>query len=307
MTIILLILLVLVLILLTVAYSLFMFAAVRLPTRSKPKMPKWILPYWPEIQSGGDWFEAQQKERIELPSRDGLKLVGWFLPAEHARGTLLLVHGFRSNHRNDFGLFYPYYHSLGFNILAVDQRTHGESEGKYITFGVKERFDMLDWTRYLYDRFGAEHRVILDGVSMGATTVLMALGTGLPANVRGVIADSGFTSPYDQFVHMCKDRFHLPLHPLMEISGLFLKYLAGFDAREYSTVTALQQSTLPVLFFHGGHDNFVLLRCTETNYAVCRGEKQLITVPEAGHCGSYMLDRPRCQAALEEFLNKVAP
>lgn len=307
MKIVLLVLSVIVLVLIAGAYIAFYLGAVRLPFKPDPGKSKWVKNYREEILAGADWFRTQPTERVEISSYDGLKLVGWFLPAENARGTLLLVHGYRSDHTTDFGIVYPYYHSLGFHILAVDQRAHGESEGKYITFGVKDRFDVRDWAVYLYDRFGPAHRVVLDGISMGCSSVLMSLDTGLPENVCGAIADCGFTSPYDQFCHMFRTHFHLPRHPLMDIAEWYAKLFAGFGFRDCSTVTALQGSQLPVIFFHGLRDTFVPPRFTEENYAACRGEKQLITVPEAGHGGCYLVERARCQAALEEFLNQIAP
>ena len=307
MKIILLVLLVIVLALFAGAYIAFFFGVVRLQIKPDPGMSKWVKNYREEIIAGADWFRAQQPEKIEISSFDGLKLAGYFLPAENARGTLLLVHGYRSDLWCDFGIIYPYYHSLGFNILAISQRTHSDSEGRYITFGIKERFDVRDWAVYLYDRFGPAHRVILDGISMGSTSVLMSLGTKLPENVCGVIADCGFTSPYDQFCHMFRARFHLPRHPLMDIAQIFTKHLAGFGYKDYSTLTALQSSTLPVLFFHGLSDTFVPPRFSEENFAACRGEKKLITVPGAGHGGSYLIDRVGCEAVLEEFFDKLAP
>jgi len=295
---------VIVLALLAGAYIMFFTGIVRLPGKARPPKVKWILPFAEEIRGGAEWFHAQDPQRVTISSYDGLQLVGWFLPAENARGTILLVHGYRSDHRCDFGIVYPYYHALGFNILAVDQRAHGESEGKYITFGIRERFDVRDWATYLFDRFGPDHPVVLDGISMGCTCVLMSLGTNLPENVAAVIADCGFTSPYDQFVHMFRTRFHLPLHPLMDIAEWYCRLFAGFSFREYSTLTALQQSTLPVIFFHGSRDSFVLPRFSEENFAACRGAKKLIIIPEAGHGGSYIMDRSGCQAALEQFLQE---
>lgn len=304
--IVLLILLVIVLLLFAVSYAAFYLGVVRLPVKPEPGKSKWLLPYRDEILAGGQWFRDQNPERVSIRSRDGLRLAGYLLPAENAKGTLLLVHGYRSDPWCDFGIIYPYYHSLGWNILTVCQRAHGESEGKYITFGVKERFDVCDWALYLSDRFGPDHRIVLDGISMGSSAVLMSLGTPLPANVRCVIADCGFTSPYAQFVHMFKNRFHVPMHPVMDIAQLYAKLFADFDFRACSTTDALQQSRIPVLFFHGEHDSFVPIRFTIENYGACVAEKRLITVPDAGHGASYLLARETCQHALEEFLRTYA-
>ena len=302
----LLILLVLLLLLFALSYAAFYVAVVRLPVKPNPALSQSLGAYAQAIEDGAAWFRAQEPQRVAIRSRDGLKLVGHFLPAEaeEARGTLLLVHGYRSSPWTDFGIIYPYFHSLGWNILTVHQRAHGESEGKYITFGIKERYDVCDWALYLSDRFGPQHSVVMDGISMGSTSVLMALGTELPENVRGAIADCGFTCPYDEFVHVLKAR-HIPRQPLLALAELHARAFAGFGFRDYSTVTALKMNRRPVLFVHGEKDSFVPIRFTVENYAACAAEKQLVTVPEAGHGASYLLETARCQAVLEDFLARV--
>ncbi len=79
----------------------------------------------------------------------------------------------------------PVYHDLGFNLLLVDQRAQNGSAGRYITFGVRESRDVRPWVELHNREFGPEP-VFLGGVSMGATTVLMAAGGPLPENVRGL-------------------------------------------------------------------------------------------------------------------------
>ena len=305
MTIVLLILLILILLLLAAGYVAFFIACVRLPMEPTPDKSKYLRPYKDEILAGAQWFRAQDPERVQIQSDDGLRLTGYFLPANQAKGTLLLVHGYRSSLFLDFAISYPFYHSLGWNILAVSQRAHGESEGQYITYGVKERYDVRDWALYLADRFGPAHRIALVGISMGSATVLMSLGTALPPNVKCAVADCGYTSPYEEFVHVLK-RSHIPRRPLLDIADWFSRLFAGFGFRDYSTVEALKENLRPVLFVHGEKDHFVPIRFTVENYAACNAEKQLITVPEAGHGTSYIFATETCQKAIREFLDTYA-
>lgn len=298
----LLILLILILFLLAVGYAAFFIACVRLPIKSDPTKSSALRPYAEEILSGAQWFRAQSPERVQIRSGDGLRLTAFFLPAENAKGTLVLVHGYRSDPFTDFGYAFRFYASLGWNILAVCQRAHGESEGKYITYGVRERFDVRDWALYLEDRFGPEHPVVLIGISMGSTSVLMSLGTELPPNVKCAVADCGFTAPYDEFIHVMKTRYRIPGRALIGIAELFSRLFAGFGFRDYSTITALRENKLPVLFVHGERDNFVPVRFTVENYAACASEKKLITVPEAGHGLSYILSTELCQQAVRDLL-----
>ena len=299
--IVLLVILLLVLLLLLAGYIAFFIACVRLPVQPDPSKSKYLLPYIDQIREGAQWFRDQGPEPVQIRSDDGLRLTGYLLETENAKGTLLLVHGYRSDPFTDFACSYRFYASLGWNILSVCQRSHAESEGKYITFGVKERYDVRDWTLYLTDRFGPSHPIALIGISMGSSTVLMSLGTELPNNVKGAIADCGYTCPYDQFVYILKKR-HIPPHPLLELSELYSRLFAGFAFKDYSTITALKSNRRPVLFVHGQKDALVPVRFTVDNYAACEAEKQLITVPEAGHGTSYLFATEACQQAVRVFL-----
>ena len=173
--------------------------------------------------------------------------------------------------------------TLGYNLLAVDERAHGESEGTYITFGVRERHDVATWAAYAAMHFGPAHPLILDGLSMGAATVLMASELELPASVRGIIADCGFSSPYA----IMKSVLHwrcpwLVSGPLLALTGVFTRLFGGF--------------------IHGTGDQFVPCSMSQAAYDACTGEKRLILVEGAGHGQSYLVDRPRVQAAVREFL-----
>ncbi len=301
--IVLLVIVLLILILLAAGYAAFFLACVRLPVKADPTKSKHLLPFSEQILSGAQWFRDRDPERVQIPSDDGLRLTGYLLRAENAKGTLMLVHGYRSDPFTDFGYSYRFYASLGWNILSVCQRSHGESEGKFITFGVKERFDIRDWALYLNDRFGPALPIVLLGISKGSSTVLMSLGTDLPKNVKGAIADCGYTSPYDQFIYILKKR-HIPPHPVIELAELYSRLFAGFAFKDYSTITALKSSRLPVLFVHGQKDTLVPIRFTVDNYAACEGPKQLITVPEAGHGTSYVFETETCQQAIRDMLQR---
>lgn len=295
-------LLVVVLALICAGYWLFFIGVVRLPEGKGMKTSPNLASYADVINNGIAWFKAQNTERVELPASDGTPLSALYLHHPQSRGTIILFHGYRCDGYRDFSCVYKFYYELGYSLLNVFQRAHGLSGGQYICFGVKERFDCRDWARYVYDRFGPEHDIFLDGLSMGSTTVLMATGLTLPKSVRGVIADCGFTSPYDEFKEVLRNKIHLPVHPFIEIADIFCQLFAGYGFRDYSTLDAMLVNKLPILFIHGEADNFVPTYFTRENYEACLAPKVLITVPKAGHGFSYLLETERCQHALKVFL-----
>ena len=292
---------------LLLALGLFLFACRRRPVPDFTE-PKVIAGHGREAQTEEILAGAalmRDAEDIFLPSCDGLRLHGQLLQQPGAKGTILLFHGYRSSWIADFSIVLPYYHSLGYNLLAVDQRAHGQSEGAYITFGVHESRDAATWARYAEKHFGPEHPLFLGGLSMGATTVLLASALALPPSVRGVIADCGFSSPEA----IMKSVLHvhvkwLPAGPLLALMDVCTRAFADFSIKEASTLDAVSNTKRPILFIHGTADTFVPCSMSQAAYDACASEKQLVLVDGAKHGYSYLVDRPRVQAALAEFLDK---
>ena len=260
-------------------------------------------PYADAILEGQAWIGAQPFEEVTTQSFDHLTLVGHFLPHPRQRGVAILFHGYNGAWNFDFSASIPYYYELGFSILGVDQRGQGESGGAYMTYGIKERRDVQSWVEYVIEQFGEQTPILLIGLSLGSSTVQMACGLELPRNVRAVISDCGYTSPEEIGKHVLQWR-KLPVWLLWPQTRLFCRLLAGFDPREYSTLRAQRKNRIPTLFVHGEADEFVPPQMTERNYKACRAEKQLILVPEATHGVSYLVDKPRCQAAIRDFLER---
>ena len=209
----------------------------------------------------------QDAENIFLPSYDGLRLHGRLLQQPGAKGTILLFHGYRSSWVIDFSIVLPYYFTLGYNLLAVDERAHGESEGTYITFGVRERRDVVTWAQYAAMHFGPAHPLILDGLSMGAATVLLASDLELPASVRGIIADCGFSSPYEIMKSVFRAHCRwLPAGQFLALTDVFTRLFAGFSLKGASTLDAVAKTKLPILFIHGTGDTFVPCSMTQAAY-----------------------------------------
>ena len=260
---------------------------------------------WEDIRSGRDWLLKQPTEPLQAVSYDGKLLNGFFLPCENARATIILFHGWRSSWKLDFSSVFEYYHSLGLNIIAVAQRGQGESEGHFITFGVRERQDVLSWVTYAAQLLGEDEPIFLDGVSMGAATVLMAADFDFPANVRGILADSGFISPYAIMESvMSRVSKLIPVKSALWLLNIFTRLCAGFGLKERSTTQALSVTKYPVLFVHGLADGFVPHEMSEQNYESCSSEKELVLVEGADHALSFHTDKARVKAALEAFLDK---
>lgn len=255
------------------------------------------------IQSANVWLAEHDAEDVWITSCDGLKLHALWIPARDPKGTMLLAHGYRSCPLLDFGLALEFYHEKGFNLLIPDQRAHGKSEGRYITFGVKESTDVRKWIEFHNGRFG-RIPMVLSGLSMGASTVLYLADKCLPDNVRGIIADCGFTSPKDILSSVFRSVTHLPAMPSVVIAEICARCFAGFSLWECDTRRSLSAARIPVLMIHGNEDGFVPCDMSRQGYEACTGEKQLLIVEGADHGVSYLVDPDRYKEIVNSFLDK---
>lgn len=261
-------------------------------------------------KEGEAWLDAQNTERVTITSADGLKLTGVYLKAENPVASVLCVHGYRGSGGIDFGFFARFYHAHHCNVLVIDQRAHGKSEGEYITFGVMERQDVADWTKKLVEleRAGVQDEnadippIYLHGVSMGATSVLLASALDLPQEVHGLIADCGFTSPKEIMESVARQNFHMPMHMMLHILSILCRKKGRFDLDTVNTIDALKQNRIPVLFIHGSEDKFVPTIMTRVNYEVCVAPKRLLIVEGAAHVTSYLMDTLRYEKEVLDFI-----
>ncbi len=257
-----------------------------------------------QILAGKAWLEGQEKEELAITSFDGLRLKGIFVPNPDAKGTLLLFHGWRSHWKTDFICALSFYHAQGLNLLLAEQRAQNGSEGKYMTYGIREQRDVVSWANLMAERLGKEHPLFLGGLSMGAATVLMASDLEYEGNVRGVLADCGFTSPWAIIRKVAGRSKWIPLDASSALLNVFTKRFAGFDMKEKSAADALGRTKLPVLLIHGLADDFVPPEMSRENYEACRSEKELVLVEGATHGMSYVVEPERVKASISGFIQK---
>lgn len=254
-----------------------------------------------DIEEGRKWISSVGYTDQWITSYDGTKLYGRFYANGDSKITILMMHGFRSNALHDFSCAFKFYYDKGFNLMVPDQRSHGKSDGKYITYGIKERYDAKAWIEHI-NTLIPNGTVYATGVSMGASTVLMAAGLGLPVNVKGIIADCGFTSPAEIIKKVMKSDMKVPLFPIYYTTRLVTRAIAGFDFEEYSAVTAVKDCKIPILFLHGKEDGFVPFSMGEEIYNAAGCEKKAVWVDGADHGCSFLVDHEACSTALTGFL-----
>lgn len=243
-------------------------------------------------------------ESVTIFSDDGLKLHGRYYHIQDGAPLDIGFHGYRSRAFTDFAGGSDMSFKMGHNLLLVDQRAHGRSEGRTISFGIRERWDVLSWVDYAVERFGNDTQIFLYGVSMGAATVLMASGLELPKNVKGIVADCPYSRPMDIILHVGKSN-PLPQWLIRPFVILGARIYGGFDVRETDAARSVSQTKVPVLIIHGESDRLVPPVMSELSNETDPTLVHRVTFPGADHALSYLSDTPRYRNVVQSFVESL--
>ncbi|MCR5451878.1 MAG: alpha/beta hydrolase [Lachnospiraceae bacterium] len=259
--------------------------------------------YEKEYETGKAWCRDAGSADWWMESHDGLMLHGYYLEAENPERIVLLCHGYRGSGFGDFANIARFLHEHGCTLLIIDERSHGQSEGKYITYGALEQYDVRGWAEKLEKSNTANLPMYLYGMSMGAASVLLASGHRLPEEVKGLISDCGFHSMKMELKDIASNWFHIDyVDLLLKRVDFYCRLCAGFKMDDADTTRALRRNERPVLFFHGENDTFVEKKHTDINYDICNAKKEKFTVPGARHlCSSYVAEDEYREKLMEFF------
>lgn len=250
--------------------------------------------------AGKEWADTTEHTVVYTTSFDCLKLAAYQFLNMGSDKWVIIVHGYQSEAKHVFQNGKEFY-ERGFNVLIVDCRGHGLSEGNYIGMGWHDRLDIVKWIEYILLR-SPSAKIVLYGVSMGAATVMMTTGEALPSHVVCAIEDCGYSNLYDVFADQIKKLYHLP--PITVLAGVdcVMRRKAGYSIGDVDVVKQLRKSKTPTLFIHGQEDDFVPFTMVFENYNACVAPKEIITAARAGHGLSQM--KPYYYMKVFEFIDR---
>ena len=269
-----------------------------------------------KIIAGAEYIKSHITELVKIKSHDGLTLVAHVVEPENftPRGVFIMAHGYRSHAVHDFSCAVKAVNDLGFACLLIDQRAHGYSEGEKIGFGALEKYDISRWAAFAEEHFGLP--IVLDGVSMGSSTVMMGAEVGYPSSVSAIIADCGYSNAGAICRKTMKQWFKLPPFPVYYVAKLMTKLFAKYDLDKTDAAAGLieiKKRRIPILFAHGDADDFVPYSMSVQNYAIFEGAKaengedlaEFFTASGAKHGISFLKDHDGYMKAIYRLLDRA--
>ena len=254
------------------------------------------------IKQAIKFFKDKECDSLELTSFDGLKLKGYYYN-NNSNKTILFVHGYNALPLNNFAVVGRDLYNEGYNIFFLHQRAHNDSEGKYTTFGIKERKDVVAWAHKLNELYNPEKMVIY-GMSMGCASTEMAISMDIPSNVKCAVLDCGFKALFPLMMSETKKRIKINPFFSVLIMNMFTNMFAGFSMFEASAEESLKKAKVPCFFIHGKADETVPFSHAEANYEACSTEKEKYFIDDVLHAQAYYYGGEDLKNKLIDFLRK---
>ena len=244
--------------------------------------------------------EKKPFEAVYIKSFDKLKLHARVYENKNSNTVAILCHGYRGTAYRDFSGGAKEVIEMGYNVILIDERAHGQSEGHSITFGVREVQDVLSWVSYAKERFGQDIKLVLIGISMGGATVLMAADKVGKAKI---IADAPYSSPrimLSETIRSIKLSVKI-FYPLLNLAAIIF---AHTNMNKLSAYDSIKNTKNDVLIIHGDADSVVPHHISYELYQAYPDKIQYELFPNTDHGFSYITDYQRYKKVLTDFLNK---
>lgn len=265
---------------------------------SAPEDPE----YLGMFDEGKKWRENYASQKTETSIRsDGFCLVGEYFDFG-SKKAVIIVPG-----RTESLLYGCYfaepYRREGYNVLVIDNRSHGLSDGKVNSLGYREYKDLLLWAKLLHETYGNE-TVIFHGICIGASTSLFALtAPSCPDYIRGMVSEGMFTD----FHHTFRNHMIAEKHPNFPFTPVVMLYIRLFSHANVVTdgpIRRIPKLKQPILFLHSREDIFSLPQGATELYQACSAQKTLVWFEKGAHSRIRANNKEKYDASICEFLRK---
>ncbi len=259
-------------------------------------------PFKSQAYEDYEWYK-NNGEWVDIKSNDNLTLKAKLFIHPNAKRNVIMIHGYRGKPEFDFSLSHRWYYNQESNVLIIYQRSHGPSEGKYITFGIYERDDIHLWEEYM-ERLNTLP-IYLIGISMGGAGLMMSFYKPYSSRVKAIVVDSAYYSIHAQFVDEIGKFVSKPVARFFLIfANWWCRLFAHFSMKQVDTRKIMKDINIPVLFAHGDSDKFVKDYQSKRNYEACdSSHKYYVQGHGAGHGYTFLTDEQEYKEKVIELMN----
>ena len=196
----------------------------------------------------------------------------------------------------------PYYKS-GYNVLVIDNRAHGLSDGKYNSLGAKEHKDVIEWAKMLHEKYNVKE-IVLHGICIGSSTAAYAITSkNCPDYIVGMAADGMYQRFYDTFVNHLPKKNPLLMIPFALDVMFLLRVCAGVDAITDGPYKTVKKIDKPILFIHSKEDTFSEPAKGYELYESCPSkDKKFVWFEHGRHSHLRITDEEKYDATIKEFV-----
>lgn len=248
-----------------------------------------------------DKFMARSFEDVYITSYDELRLhARVFTTRGSGNKVAILCHGYRGAGYRDFCAASKVLFELKYNVILIDQRGHGLSDGHKITFGIRESKDLLSWIDYAKERFTKDADIVLFGVSMGGHTVLN-VSDQIDKKIK-IIADSPYVSIEESLKNTIKS-IHLPVflvYPLVKLAGIMFVHE---NMNRNNVLDRVRDSKNQIMIIHGSGDTVIPYEFSMLIAATYPSKVRYELFRGAEHCSSYLVDYDWYNQIIKDFLS----
>jgi len=242
---------------------------------------------------------------VTFETSDGFKISGLLMTPQNPNGHAIVVcHGVAHDKRSAVR-FVQYLVREGYTLLPIDFRAHGESEGDLMTYGLREKEDLLAAVRYLRATLGIPGCIGVLGASMGASIAIQAAAES--TQIDALVLDSPFASLKKISEESVARITRLP-KPLLwfptRLAFVLIRILHSFDIPQVEPVEKVCDVECPMLFIHGSKDIRIPVHHTIEIFEKASSEKELWIVEDAGHLGAYPMHTREYQQRVLDFFHR---
>ena len=254
------------------------------------------------FDEGEAWFAQYEDKGIDVSvESEGLHLVGKYIDFGFDRAVIIIA-GRTESYLYSYYFAKPYMEA-GFNILVIDNRAHGDSDGKYIGAGLREYHDILKWGELIHDKFNNK-KIFIHGICIGSATAMYVLTSDeCPDYYLGMCADGMYTTFYETFKTHMKD-MKKPVWPFSYYVMKRLQKNIGENPIKKGPIYCIDKLKKPLLMIHSKEDVFSLPEKAQLLYDKCNSPKKLVWFDKGAHSHIRINTEEKYDQTIKDFIKE---